>query len=351
MRIKYIGYSEDFSHPADRRRSTLLRERPGIEFVSYFEKSYDALILSGNANFYQNMSNERRPVIIDLVDGYLNGQTSLAKDVFRNLLRSRYGKSEARFITYTRHIEYALSRADAVVVPSIELAKYIYPFCENVFVIPDDHSELRHRNPEEVMPVQNNSKYFLWEGFGSNLKHVFSIAPELDELLSDSHYELIIVSERFYYRWGNVLSKRDTLKEIEAHFPISFSKVKFMDWSLGNIQSAAKISKFAIIPISKNDMFAALKSENKLLSAWSMALPAFVSPTDSYLRMLNLLELKGMDISDNWGYVLRNALDQDSDLSAVRTKIFEHIKISHTKDELLKKWVSVLNSVLNKGAE
>ena len=348
MRIKYIGYSDDLSHPADRRRSAILMKSLDIEFVGNSEKSYDAIVLSGNANFYKNIRNESRPIVIDLVDGYLNGETSLLKDISRNLLRSRYGKSEAKFLTYTRHIEYALSRADAVVVPSIELAKLIYPFCGNVFVIPDDHSELQHENPEEVMQVQNNSRSFLWEGFGSNLKHLFSIAPQLDELLGNTQHELIIVSERFLYRWGNVLGKKDTLKQIETHFPLSFSKVRFMDWSLVNIKLAAKISKFAIIPISKNDLFASLKSENKLLSAWSMSLPVFVSPTDSYLRMLNLLELNGMAVSENWGSAVGTALEKGSDLIQVRARISEYIRLSHTQEELLGKWRYVLNSVLKK---
>jgi hypothetical protein len=346
MKIKYVGYSPDLSHPADRRRVALVKNSSNFEILNCSDESYDLLVLSGNANFCKEIEKSKGPVVIDLVDGYLNSTTKFHQNVLRNLLRTLFGKSRLRFITYTSHIRYALSMAEAVIVPSIELAESVRPYCKNVFVIPDDHSELRFEDPENTMILQDDSNMFMWEGFGSNLKHLFSIAPQLDILLASGDYRLIIVSQQYFYRWGNALGKTSSLKQVRRFFPVSAHKVDFFEWTLEDIKRVAKSCKFSIIPISEHDPFAALKSENKLLSAWTMSLPAFVTPTGSYSRMLNQLEIRNLEISQDWLHTLKLALEDKRDLKATRRKLLDYTRVYHSSESLREKWQLALTSVI-----
>jgi hypothetical protein len=142
------------------------------------------------------------------------------------------------------------------------------------------------------------------------------------------------------------LGKTSSLKQVRRFFPVSAHKVDFFEWTLEDIKRVAKSCKFSIIPISEHDPFAALKSENKLLSAWTMSLPAFVTPTGSYSRMLNQLEIRNLEISQDWLHTLKLALEDKRDLKATRRKLLDYTRVYHSSESLREKWQLALTSVI-----
>ena len=347
IKVGYVPYSKDLSHPGDRRRiltwakstsNTLLIDSP-------FES--DLLVLSGGVNFNYWIKNAKQPVVLDLVDGYLGENPNLFLDFGRNLIRSLNGKSNYSAGTFTRSLKKACLSVDAVVVASPEQAKDVSPFNSNVHIILDDHSELDSaRRLRSLIALEPKSeRYILWEGFGFTLKHFKFISKQLDNFLFLHNFNLILLTNPIFARWGGYLGRIDSNKLIRKWFPLSKDQIEIIPWSVENLIRNAAKSEFAIIPIDTADRFANLKPENKLLSMWHLGLPTLFSNTQAYRRVANLVEIPEhcLDQKD-WSNAFENFEVLDLNQSAHRTE--KYIAETHTREILIKKWQLLFDSVL-----
>jgi hypothetical protein len=349
LKIGYVPYSADLSHPADRRRiGTWSKTRKNDLQLENPTKS-DLLVLSAAANFDFWINKSKQPVILDLVDGYLGEEPLFIRDLGRNLVRSFKGKSNYSAVTFTRALQNACRKADAVVVASQEQAKDVLPFNSCVHIILDDHSELdAARQERKVSKLKDpSSKYIFWEGFGYTIKHFRFLAPSLDKFMSQSGYKLLILTNPNFARWGGYLGKINAEKLIKKWFPKSKNQIEIIPWSIEDVIRCASISDFAIIPVDTNDKFANLKPENKLLSMWHLGLPTFFSNTFAYKRIAHELGISEFCIdSSAWQTILED-LKFDS-LGDSMTKTEKYINETHTKEILVEKWQKVFESVLAK---
>ena len=351
LKIGYVPYSADLSHPGDRRRigawSNTLRNDLQIEDPT----DSDLLVLSAAANFDFWLKKSRQPVILDLVDGYLGENPLFLRDLGRNLVRSFKGKGNYSSVTFTRALKNACLQADAVIVASPEHARDVLPFTSNVYVILDDHSELdAARKVRKVSkPRAPSSKYIFWEGFGYTIKHFRFLAPSLDNFMSQSGYKLLILTNPNFARWGSYLGKINAEKMIKKWFPKSKSQIEVIQWSIEDVIHYASLSDFAIIPVDTNDKFANLKPENKLLSMWHLGLPTFFSNTLAYKRIADEIKISEFCVaSSNWQSVFDNLKIEYLDNSIEKTEIY--INKTHTRDILVEKWQKVFEEVLANNA-
>ena len=343
IKVKYLGYSADYSHPADRRRIGILNDHVEIQLVRENDEDYGPLVLSNDVAIHQYLKRQsRHPVILDIVDAYLALGNFSFVDLMRNLLRSFRGKSSFISLTYKRYLKKCISKADACVAPSPEIAEMIRPYNENVHVIRDCHQELN------TIDYTDRNSGILWEGFGSNLKHLISIAPDLDTYLEQSKVKLFIVTEKSFFRWGNKFGKLDTEKLISKHFPRAFPNyVELVPWSIDNINEVALKTRLAIIPIRNDDKFAEHKSENKLLELWSIGLPVIVSRTPSYLRVMTAASQSENAVPTN--DLVRRIARMYGDINRLltyRESGISYVQNSNSSRQLIEKWISVVRSVL-----
>lgn len=347
LKIGYVPYSADLSHPGDRRRigtwSKTLRNNLQLEDPT----DSDLLVLSAAANLNFWIDKSKQPVILDLVDGYLGEDPSFLRDLARNLVRSLNGKSNYSAVTFTRALRKACRKADAVIVASPEQAKDVLPFNSCVHVILDDHSELDSaRHVRKIAASADQSqKYIFWEGFGYTIKHFRSVTPSLDNFMSKSGYSLLILTNPHFARWGGYLGKVNAEKLIKKFFPRSKEQIQIIPWSIENVIKYASISDFAIIPIDTNDKFAKLKPENKLLSMWHLGLPTLFSKTYAYQRVAKEIGISEFCVDSNhWQRIFDNLEMSDLNKSLKKTELY--IKNMHSKDILVDKWQKVFESVL-----
>lgn len=351
LKIGYVPYSSDLSHPGDRRRiGTWAKTRKSdLQLDNPLES--DLLVLSAAANFDFWINKSKQPVILDLVDGYLGEDPLFLRDLGRNLVRSFNGKSNYSAVTFTRALQRACRKADAVVVASPEQAKEVLPFNSCVYVILDDHSELdaARRLRRVGRPENPSPKYIFWEGFGYTIKHFRILAPSLDKFMSQSGYKLLIVTNPNFARWGGYLGKVNAEKLIKKWFPKSKNQLEVIPWSIEDVIRCASVSDFAIIPVDTKDKFANLKPENKLLSMWHLGLPTIFSSTFAYKRVAKEIGVSEFCIdSSNWKGVFEN-LDVHS-LEDSSDRAESYINKTHTRDILVEKWQKVFETVLAKDA-
>ena len=351
LKIGYVPYSLDLSHPGDRRRIGTWSKTRRNDLQLDDPTESDLLVLSAAANFDFWLKKSKQPVILDLVDGYLGEDPWFPRDLGRNLVRSFKGKSNYSALTFTRALENACRKADAVIVASPEQAKDVLPFNSCVYVILDDHSELDAARQQRKVgkPEDPSPKYIFWEGFGYTIKHFRFVAPSLDEFMSRSGYKLLILTNPNFARWGGYLGKINAEKMIKKWFPKSKSQIEVIQWSIEDVIRCAALSDFAIIPVDTNDKFANLKPENKLLSMWHLGLPTLFSNTFAYKRVADEVEISEFCVaSSNWQNIFDNLKIESLNNSLDKSE--SYINKTHTRDILVEKWQKVFEVVLAKDA-
>jgi hypothetical protein len=346
--VGYVPYSVDLLHPADRRRLASWANKKEIGLNTSNPLESDVLVLSNAANFSYWIKRAKQPIILDLVDGYLGENPTFLRDAARNFIRSLQGLSSFHWVTYTRHLRHACKLSQGVIVASPEQRAHVLKWNSNVHVILDDHSEVDCVNASVLENRKTNSEaYIFWEGFGFTLKHFKFIALELDRFLDEFKWGMRMVTVEEFPRWGGFIGSVKTRKMIKSMFPKSWRAIEVTPWSLSNLAEKAKSSSFAIIPISPNDEFANLKSENKLLSMWHLKLPTLVSPTPSYKRVLMAAGIPQACVIEGDWYVelskLANNLEHREELASSGN---DYVLNHHTSDKLFEQWEIVIQQAL-----
>ena len=352
INVGYVPYSQDLKHPADRRRLAAWAKYKGVELNLANPLESDVLILSNAANFGYWIKRAKQPVILDLVDSYLGGHPNFFKDVARNIIRSFRGTSKLRWIMYTNHVRAACKTSHAVIVASIEQKDAVYEFNQNVHVILDDHSELdaaRFARTDNLSHPKTLERpgYIFWEGFGYTLKHFQSIAKELDQFLFDRGWGMFLLTTREFPRWGGYIGNVKTEELIRKWFPKAFGSIEIVPWSVENVISYANRSCVAVIPIISADKFAALKSENKLLSMWHLGLPTLFSSIPSYSRVAIDAQQEDASIKEGfWLASLLNFANMPEMGINLRQKGEAYINEHHTHQKLMYAWDAVIKNIV-----
>ena len=307
IKIAYIPYSEDLSHPADRRRIK--------SWADYFDQnliigeidSADILVLSNASNFEYWIDRSEIPIVLDLVDSYLGDQVLNFRDLGRNILRSIKKKSSLKWIFYSRHLKFAISNAHAVVVASHEQKSILEKFNSNIYVIPDNFIEFENLSQnidlqQNTFPPGNHDNFIVWEGFAENLKHFKPVAAEFERFLLETGWGLHIITSESFAQWGGFVRRLETMNYLKDIFPNSHHLIKLVPWSIDNLIHSVRQSRFAVIPIDHRDLFAFYKPENKLISFLKLGKPALISTTPAYIRVADSAGLQSLLVSEGGWY-------------------------------------------------
>lgn len=343
MKVGYVPYSADLSHPGDRRRLGFWAHKTHNRLEINEPLNSDVLVLSNAANFNYWIKRAKQPVILDLVDAYFGETPNILEDFGRNVIRSVSGSSSFKWYRYSKHISYAIKCAKYVVVASEEQAKFIDKLGGKPFVIRDSHQELESEHVNSELKSDNQIR-ILWEGFGYTFKHFKVLSNSLDNALEENDWFLDIVSTAKFPRWGGKFGEINLQEEVKKLFPISFKRIEIIPWTIQNLKNCASKSDLAIIPIDLTDSFAKLKSENKLLSMWSLELSTFVSATPSYRRVLEKADLEHFIVEGDWSLAIKNYLISNTHKMRDKQKIKNYLYRYHTNEIIVANWNKVLNS-------
>lgn len=348
MQIGYVPYSNDLSHPADRRRLKMWADYEGVNLNVGNPLRSDVLVLSGTSNFHYWRKKFKGPIVLDLIDGYLNYTPNMLEDVGRNIIRTLKNGSSLEFIRFTKYLESAVGHADFIVTSCPEQRESIAAINPSTHDILDDHSELNSTEfPKELRKGDSHEFTLLWEGYGSTLKHLISKAEQIDEFLFERKARLILVTQANYPKYGNFLVKVKTQRLIEKNFPLSFNRIVIHDWTIRNLISSAYQSNSSIIPINEDDNLAWAKPENKVLSFWTMNIPSLFSPIPSYARVAKLAGAENYLVKHSEWFDKLNEMYNNYDLIKHSVKEQrDYINKHHSRASLAAKWNQVFESIM-----
>lgn len=332
------------SHPADRRRLITWAELRGHEIITDLSERVDVICLSGRADFGKIPQYlERVPVIIDLVDGYLN-DAGLVSDYARGVGKVVLGQISGAPQRYRTILSRAISQASATICASVEQKDPISSFTKNCHVILDFHEEFPFLPFSEL---KDKRGHLLWEGQAFTASGLKKLSQVFTHLIKQEGISLSAVTDisspRYFGHYGHRLTI-DRIKPIPKLFGRNF---EIINWSIANVIENAKRSNISIIPLDDDNFLNSLKPENRLLIMWRLGLPCIVSPTLAYSRVMREVGLDSIcQTEKDWEVKLIETLRSASLQRDMVEKGQAYIREKHSLAATLNKWDEVFEGVL-----
>ena len=343
LKIGYSSQVPDLSHPADRRRLVYWANQRGHEIIQDLTSTVDVIVLSGRSDFSKvEKYQETAPVIIDLVDGYLENENPII-DFARGLGKLGVGQISGNPRRFSVVLSDAISLADATICASIEQQVPIEKFTKNSYAILDFHEEF------PFIPFANKSyqHQLLWEGQAFTVGGLLSLHSVFSGVLEDIPIALNVVTDLEVPRILGQFGKKNTMERV-GKLPQLFGKdFRLTPWSLPNVIASARDSIISIIPLAPGNVLNPLKPENRLLIMWRLGLPCLTSPTLAYNRVMQEVGIDGVcDNASDW----RQKLEELIEVPAIRREVVEkgqaYVREKHNVIDTLNRWDEAIESVL-----
>jgi len=347
MKLGYLGNSNDYKHPADRRRFCYFAKKEKLHFDNAdLQIRHDCLIFSIASNFFDILEYKKKfpetTLIFDYCDDLLSD--SMLKRIIRPFYEALKWKNLNNFTNYNELVIATLKNSDKVICGSHEQKSNLLKFNKNINVIPDfvvTESVFKKKTYELVESPKVN---IVWEGLSggfSKIKHsLIKLAKSIDNEII-----LNIVTDKTTYMIGDRYFKKDTksiLKKLSKKYKI---EINFWEWSKLNLNEAIKKSDLAIIYIPSNDITMQNKPENKLVLLSSFAIPVLVSGTPSYKRFLKSAGGKEFCMLATQPNKNIKQLCRDTELrKKIGTTIYSYASTAYSEEKILLEWKNLLKT-------
>jgi hypothetical protein len=344
LRIGYSPQVPDMSHPADRRRLVYWAKKRGHHLTHDLNSKSDVIVLAGRSDFgmiseYQ----EKAPVVIDLIDGYLDNENPLV-DLARGIAKIGTSQLSGKPRKYSTALSEAIAQANATICASIEQNKPISKFTKNSHVILDFHEEFPFISFSEKTPALNQ---FLWEGQAFTAEGLKTLERVFTKISQNYPIALNVVTDletpRILGRYG----KKNTISRLGRIPKILERDFKITPWSIPSVISNARDSLISIIPLDPRNVLNPLKPENRLLIMWRLGLPCLTTRTLAYERVMRDAGLNSICDSDtDWEEKFKEMIFSPSIRRENVEKGQTYIQEKHNEKNTLKRWDIAIESVL-----
>lgn len=292
MIVGVIPNAADFAHPADRRRYIPYFQTKSIAFeAAKFDERYDAVYISIAADLgkwvaYKRHQLERGSdvrVIFDLSDCYL--MAGPVTDALRAAYHYAVRRTSAFSLSYKQTLVNMMNASDVVLCGSEEQKAILDAYHPHVVVVRDDfRNDLRSVKHSYGLVTPGAVNVF-WEGFSHGNIRMFEQLRDILDGLGTFKVDLHLVTDSQYCRFGGSHLCHPTFSVLQKVFARSDVRFHLYDWNAVTFSAVATACDLALIPIP-DDPVMVMKPENKLLLLWSLGLPAIVSATPSYTRVM-----------------------------------------------------------------
>ena len=278
LKIGYVPYNPDLSHPDDRRRFPYFAKRNNINFeIADSNKFYDLILLPAPANLTKwllyKKNNPQTRFIFEMVDSLIY-QSDIFNSLFKGVGRFVTGKESLPSINHKDILIKWLKIADVIMCSSEKIKEDIQKWNKNV-VVSLDYLEHEYKFIKKDYKIKGKMK-LLWEGQGVVVPH-FLHFKEMFKKIS-SFCELHVVTSETFPKYGQFL-KKDVVSFLKQ-LPI---ETHFHKWDMHKNSTLFSQLDCGIIPLNKNNKYGWHKPANKLISFWFSGLPTLASNTPAYM--------------------------------------------------------------------
>jgi hypothetical protein len=346
LRIGYIPNSPDMGHPADRRRVVHWAKNRGHEITSDLTSKCDVYLLSGRADLTKWSELENRPpLILDLVDGYL-GKEHLWRDWVRGAGKVLTGHNSGVIKPFRKIVGDACKLAEAVICETVEQSETILPYCSNTHAILDFHEEFPML-PFKYKPSGENFPSIMWEGLPFTAKGLLLLEKAFLDISNSHPISLEMVTDLEYPLFLGKYFNQNTEKILQRVPEILGNRFKITEWSIEKVVEAAQRSHMAVLPLDPSGTLNPLKAENRLLMMWRIGLPTLSSSSLAYKRVMNATGVNGICISpEEWKEKISELMDSVELQQESVERGQQYIRDTHSERIVLEAWDRLFESVL-----
>jgi hypothetical protein len=345
LRIGYVPYSSDLSHPGDRRRIVFWAKNRGHKIVTDLDQKIDVLLLSERADLGRiSKTYAGVPVIFDLIDGYLSRQ-SLINDWSRGVSKVISGQLSGGLRPFSSFVKNLSAASNAVICSSQEQQEMISEYSDNVHIILDSHDEFPMRPFKHS--IGTKPRTLLWEGMPATIGGLKALNTTFRELQVSVGFTLELVTDLNYFLLLGKYIKKDTDLLIRKNLKRNYPNANLTSWSVPNLLSVADKADAALIPINLDNSLQSLKPENRLLIMWRLGIPCLTSSSRSYSRVSRLADTdSSCENTTEWLLGLERVLSDDLYAAEMVRKGQHYLNTFHNSEVLLAKWDQAFESVL-----
>ena len=126
----------------------------------------------------------------------------------------------------------------------------------------------------------------------------------------------------------------------------------FYDWNEETCSHIITACDLALIPVPLDNPFLARKPENKLLLFWRLGIPAVVSATPAYTRVMHEVGLSmACGSQKDWLDTLAKYIADENGRRNAGKLGMEYIEANYSQDKILARWDKLFASVLDPNAD
>ena len=342
VRVGYSPYHKDLIAPGDRRRFVFYANERKLKFeLADPLIVYNIVYLTYGCNLSvwikYKKNNPNVKVIFELIDSYLLESAGVLT-VFRGVARYFLGRESALWFNYKTALRKIISVADAIVCSTRPQEVDIIAINGNVHVSLDLFSnDITHHKTS----LKSAKKLKLvWEGQAHTVKNLL-LLNDVFERLGDK-IELYIITDSIIKSPFKSFDK-ETSKILEA----LRCKYHFINWDKERFSKNICDADLAIIPVASDNPMMWNKPENKLLLLWEIGIPTLVSATPAYKHVM---DAAGLDLyclsSADWVRKIEEYMNSSLEYKeGIVEKANDYLHKFHSKDEILKNWDRIFNSL------
>lgn len=347
LKVGYFSYSEDLSHPSDRRRLVFWARHREHEILVNPQELVDVIVVSERTNLTRVLKRSYgAPLIFDLIDAYLV-RDSLMRDYARGVGKVLTKQVSGAPKAFTSIIQDFCNRSSAVICSSPEQEVTIKPYATNTHVILDSHNEFPLLPFHSKNRMSSERLEILWEGMPYTLGAINQVSEALEFEAHGERLLLNIVTDPNYYRFFGKFFRQSTQDLIVKKLGTKSNQAALIPWERNSLIRAAKSASAAVIPITNSNPFQWMKPENRLLIMWRLGLPCLTSATPSYLRASAAATVDTIcSTPGEWSQKLSKLLSDSSSSELIVNKGQKYLNEFHNTEVLLQKWDSAIESVL-----
>src|SRR3989440_1588710 len=345
MRIGYVPYSPDLRYAGDRRRFCYYARKRNIPFeLARPSETYDIVVVTerGDLSTWSSYSRGDAKVVYTLINRYLAVPRWDPKGLLRGVAKFVTREAHHLQLNYWRAMEAMCERADAVVCTTQEQRQDILPYCQNVHVILDIHSDDVHT--VKARYASGDTFNFGWEGLAENIEPFFAIRNVLARLQQKRRIALHLVTELRYGRFMRTYWRSDTAR-LTAKLP---TPTYLYQWHPDTCSAVIAACDMALIPIALDKPVDAGKPENKLLLFWRMGVPTVVSATPAYARAMGQAGLPmACRTPDEWLDTLERYIASEAARRDAGQRGRHFAEEHYSEERILADWDKLFASVLD----
>tara|TARA_B100000941_G_C28424626_1_gene510732 strand:+ start:64 stop:804 length:741 start_codon:yes stop_codon:yes gene_type:complete len=236
-------------------------------------------------------------------------------------------------------VKKVLFISDAIICGSVEQKKYLSIYNKSIFVIPDFVINEVFYKKDNFKLLNKEKINVLWEGLSGGLNIIIKDLCKYIQNL-DTNISLNIVTDTHTYLIGDRYIKIRTKSYLQKMSKKYGVEINFWDWSINNLNKAAKCSDIGLIYIPKYNKSMNNKPENKLVLLSSFRLPTIVSSTPSYGRYIYSAGGEKLhSLSTNLTkFNIKNLFLNENLRSDIGNRLYNYAIKEYSEEKILSKW-------------